>query len=107
MTKRIAIAKMIDHAVNLNMINKEKEKKKEDKMTTQEIKKQINMQKIHNARTKRAKENLNENEKLHANYGGVYTQAESNLLCDLHPYFKKMKEAVTIKPEKLSEKRNI
>ena len=76
-------------------------------MTTQEIKKQINMQKIHNARTKRAKENLNENEKLHANYGGVYTQAESNLLCDLHPYFKKMKEAVTIKPEKLSEKRNI
>ena len=73
-------------------------------MTTEKIRKQINMQKIHNARTKRAKENLNGNEKLRAHYGGMYTQEEINLLCDLHPYFKKMKEAGIIEPKKLSEK---
>lgn len=57
-------------------------------MTTREIKRQINMQKIHNARTKRAKNNLAEGEKLFARYGGMYTQAEINLHEDLHPYFK-------------------
>ena len=84
MTKRIAIAKSIEHAANLNIINKG------DKMTTQEIKTQINMQKIHDARTKRAINNIDNNGKLLARYGGMYPQAEINLLHDLHPYLRDM-----------------
>lgn len=98
-TKRILMAERIERAVN------EKLKKEEKKMTRGKIDRKINMQKIHNARTKRAKKNLNENEKLQAHYGGLYTQSESNLLCDLHPYFKKMKEDRAIKPKKLSEEK--
>ena len=41
-----------------------------DKMTTKEIKTQVSMQKMHNARTKRAMNNLDNNEKLLAHYGG-------------------------------------
>lgn len=59
-------------------------------MTTQEIKRQISMQKIHNARTKRAMNNINDSEKTLAKYGGIYTQAEINLLHDLHPYLRDM-----------------
>ena len=55
-------------------------------MTTPEIKEQINMQKMHNARTKRAFKNINDEEKLFARYGGVYTQAEINLHFDLYPH---------------------
>ena len=84
MTKRIATAKSIEHAANLNIINNG------DKMTTQETKRQISMQKIHNARTERATNNLNNNEKLMARYGDMYTLAEINLLHDLHPYLRDM-----------------
>ena len=84
MTKRIAIAKSIEHAANLNIINNG------DKMTTQEIKRQISMQKIHNVRTKRATNNLGNNEKILARYGDMYTRAEINLLHDLHPYLRDM-----------------
>lgn len=108
-TKRILIAKRLEHVVNLNIVNGgdkmlDHHGVSVDKMTTKEIKNQISMQKIHNARTKRAKENLKRAEKLHAHYGCMYTQAEINLLCDLHPYFKKMKEEGIIEPKKLSEK---
>ena len=72
MTKRIAIAKSMEHAANLNIINNG------DNMTTQETKRQISMQKIHNARTKRATNNIGNNEKLIASYGGIYTQSEIN-----------------------------
>ena len=54
-------------------------------MTTQKIKKQINMAKIHNARTKRAKRNLIANEKLMSGFGGTCTQTEKNMMEDLHP----------------------
>ena len=84
MTKRIAIAKSMEHAANLNIINNG------GNMTTQETKKQISMQKIHNARTKRATNNLGNNEKLLARYGDMYTLAEINLLHDLHPYLRDM-----------------
>lgn len=67
MTKRIATAKSIEHAANLNIINNG------GNVTTQETKRQISMQKIHNARTKRAINNLDHNEKIIANYGGIYT----------------------------------
>ena len=84
MTKRIAIAKSIEHSANLNIINNG------DKMTTQETKRQISMQKMHNARTKRATNNLGNNEKILARYGDMYTRAEINLLHDLHPYLRDM-----------------
>ena len=83
-TKRILAAKELEHAVNFSMANEG------CKMTTQEIKKQINMQKMHNARTKRAFKNIDDNEKLFTRYGGVYTQAEINLLHDLHPCLRDM-----------------
>lgn len=57
-------------------------------MTTQEIKKQINMQKIHDARTKRAFKNIKDNDKLYAQYGGFHTNAELNLIHDLYPGLK-------------------
>ena len=72
MTKRIATAKSIEHAANLNIINNG------DNMTTQETKRQISMQKIHNARTKRAMNNINDSEKTLTRYGGMYTHAEIN-----------------------------
>ena len=84
MTKRIAIAKSIEHAANLNIINNG------NNMTTQETKRQISMQKIHNARTKRAINNLGNNEKILARYGDMYTQSEIDLLYDLHPYLRDM-----------------
>lgn len=59
-------------------------------MTTQEIKRQISMQKIHNARTKRATNNLGNNVKLLARYGDMYTLAEINLIYDLHQYLRDM-----------------
>ena len=89
MTKRIATAKSMEHAANLNIINNGEGNMLDhystsiDKMTTTEINKQINLQKMHNARTKRATNNLGNNEKLMARYGGKYTQAEINLLNDL------------------------
>jgi len=46
----------------------------------------ISMQKIHNARTKRALKTLDDNEKLFTRGGGMYTQAEINLHNDIHPY---------------------
>lgn len=82
--KRILAAKELEHAVNFKMVNEG------CKMTTPEIKKQINMQKMHNARTKRAFKNIDDNEKLFARYGGMYTQAEINLLHDLHPCLRDM-----------------
>lgn len=54
-------------------------------MTTEQIDRQINLQKIHNARTKRAFKNIKENDKLHKQYGGMYTTQELNLIHDLHP----------------------
>lgn len=42
-----------------------------DKMTTKEIETQISMQKIHNARTKQAMNNLDNNEKFLTRYGGM------------------------------------
>lgn len=57
-------------------------------MTTQAIKKQINLQKMHNARTKRAFNNIRIREQLYAQYGGKYTQAELNITHDLHPGLK-------------------
>lgn len=84
MTKRIAMAKSMEHTANLNIINNG------DNMTTQETKRQISMQKIHNARTKRATNNLDNNEKILSRYGDMYTQAEINLLHDLHPYLRDM-----------------
>ena len=84
MTKRIATAKSMEHAASLNIINNG------DKMTTQEIKRQISMQKMHNARTKRATNNLGNNENILARYGNMYTQSEINLLHDLHPYLRDM-----------------
>lgn len=54
-------------------------------MKTREIRKQINMAKIHRAITARANKNLRENKNLFSRYGGVYTQAEINLAHDLYP----------------------
>lgn len=82
MTNRIAKARSMEHAVSFNMANKG------DAMTTREIKKQINMQKMHNARTKRAFSNIVESEKLHAQYGGLYTEQELQVIHDLHPGLK-------------------
>ena len=59
-------------------------------MTTREISTQISMQKIHNARTKRATNNLGNNEKILARYSDMYTLSEINLLHDLHPYLRDM-----------------
>lgn len=73
-------------------------------MTTQEIRKQISMQKMHNARTKRAKKNLAEDEKIMARYGGMYTMAEINLLHDLHPYSRDTSALSVPDPGILSEK---
>ena len=53
-------------------------------------KRQISMQKIHNARTKRATNNLDNNEKILSRYGDMYTRAEINLLYDPHPYLRDM-----------------
>lgn len=61
-----------------------------DKMTTTEINKQTNLQKMHNARTKRAINNLGNNEKILSRYGDMYTQAEINLLYDIYPYLRDM-----------------
>lgn len=95
MTKRIAIAKSIEHAASLNIINRgdkmlDHHSISVDKMTTQEIRTQINLQKIHDARTKRAMNNLDDSEKTLAKYGGMYTQTEIKLLHDLHPYLREM-----------------
>jgi len=78
-SKKIIMAKRINHIINFKLINKG------DKMTMQEIKKQINMAKIHSSCTKKAKKNIVTNEKLMAGFGGTYTQAEINMLEDLHP----------------------
>ena len=87
-TKRILAAKELEHAVNFSMANEG------CKMTTQEIKKQINMQKMHNARTKRAFKNIDNDEKLLARYGGMYTQAEINLHFDLYPHFRVVRDDI-------------
>lgn len=81
-TRRILMAEKIERAVNLKMANKG------DKMTTQEIDRQISMQKMHNARTKRAFKNIKENDKLYAQYGGMYTTQELNIIHDIHPGLK-------------------
>lgn len=57
-------------------------------MTTREIKKQINIQKMHNSRTKQAFSNIVESEKLHAQYGSMYTEQELQVIHDLHPGLK-------------------
>lgn len=48
------------------------------------------MQKIHDARTKRAWKNLIDREVLFGRYGGSYTHAELNLLRDLYPCWEKL-----------------
>lgn len=89
------MVKAIERVVNLNIINKgdkmlDHHSTSIDKMTTVGIKKQINLQKMHNARTKRAMNNINDSEKTLAKYGGIYTHAEIKLLHDLHPYLRDM-----------------
>ena len=78
-----------------------------DKMTTTEINKQINLQKIHNARTKRATNNLNNNEKILSRYGDMYTLAEINLLHDLHPYLRDMANRPSIVNNDIPNEANI
>ena len=88
-TKRILAVKELEHAVTFKMVNNGGRK-----MTTQEIRKQINMQKMHNARTKRAFKNIDNDEKLLARYGGMYTQAEINLHFDLYPHFRVVRDDI-------------
>lgn len=78
-SKRIIMAEALERAVNLKIANEG------ENVDTQEIREQINMSKIHRARTERAKKNIVANEKLTAGFGGTYTQAEKNMLDDLHP----------------------
>lgn len=73
------MAKALEHAVNFKLVNED------SKINTKEIKKQINMAKIHKARTVRAQKNIVENEKLMTGFGGTYTHAEKNMLEDIHP----------------------
>jgi len=57
-------------------------------MATEQINRQISLQKMHNARTKRAAKNIIANDKLYAQYGGMYTQTELNIISDLYPGLK-------------------
>ena len=65
-------------------------------MTKEQIDRQINLQKMHNARTKRAFNNIRAREKLHAQYGGMYTEKELQTIYDLYPG---LKAAYDNKPE--------
>ena len=58
------------------------------KMTNQKIDRQISLQKMHDARTKRAFKNIKDNDKLYAQYGGMYTYKELQTMHDLHPGLK-------------------
>ena len=57
-------------------------------MTKEQIDRQINLQKMHNARTKRATKNIVEYDRLYKAYGGMYTQKELNIISDLYPGLK-------------------
>lgn len=81
-TKRVLMTGRIERAVNLKIANVE------DNMTTEQINRQINLQKMHNARTKRAFKNIKASDKLFAQYGGMYTRQELNIIHDIHPGLK-------------------
>ena len=57
-------------------------------MTKEQIDRQISLQKMHNARTKRAFKNIRANDKLYAQYGGTYTDQELQTIHDLYPGLK-------------------